>query len=209
MTMSKQQHKVPGTILFLTIIALSAATVISSCQEESYTPKPRSFHRIDVPDKEYQIFRADYCPCTFNFPTYGSVDRKVVYFKDTPDHPCWLNIDLPYFNGKIYMSYTDIDSEEKLERVINDAYKYAFKHTIKADFIDETPVRTNELSGVLFDIGGNVATNVQFYVTDSSQHYLRGSLYFDEQPNVDSLRPVIDFLRLDMLELMRSVNWES
>ena len=162
-----------------------------------------------MPATVYNQFSADYCPCTFTYPSYGQIEQKKRYFEDAVDHPCWLNINMPYFNGKLYMSYVELDSEEKLEQVINDGYKYAFKHSIKADFIDQTMINQDDLHAVLFDIGGNVASSVQFFATDSVDHYLRGSLYFDEQPNVDSLQPVIRFIRQDVLAMMRSIEWKE
>lgn len=196
------------TTRFLLLIVLFT---IAGCRErEVYTPKPRGYFRIDLPQRHYAVFSADYCPFTFEYPdAYGDVTKKTRYFDDLPDHPCWLNIEFPYFNGTLHLSYVDVDSPGKLERVINDGYKYAFKHTIKADFIDQTTIRHDHTNGILFDIGGNAASNVQFYVTDSAQHYLRGSLYFNESPNVDSLRPVIDYLREDVLRLMQTVEWEG
>jgi gliding motility-associated lipoprotein GldD len=195
-------------VALLFIIALSGL-LVASCAEETYTPKPRGYFRIDLPERIYADFRSDYCPCTFTYPAYGAIERKTSFFDEKPDHPCWMNIDMPYFNGKLHMSYMEIRPGDKLERVINDSYKYAFKHSIKADFIDETTISEEDLYAVLFDIGGNVASSVQFFATDSSEHYLRGSLYFNEQPNADSLQPVIDFIRDDILALMRSIEWEG
>lgn len=190
------------------LLVLFAGLTFTGCQEDTYAPKPRSFYRIDMPVKEYQTFAADYCPCEFEYPTYADVEQKTKFFNDLPDHPCWLNMELPYFNATIHLSYMEIDSEEKLERVINDAYKYAFKHSIKADFIDQLAYNQEDVHGMLFDIGGNVASSVQFYATDSASHYLRGSLYFNESPKADSLRPVIQFIREDMLQILQTIQWE-
>lgn len=210
--MLKQQHKTRGPLdrpaQFLVFIGLFAILAVS-CGETVFTPKPRGYSRIDLPERTYKDFKAEYCPLTFTYPGYGVVERKTTYFNETPDHSCWMNIDMPYFNSKIHMSYVDVDSDEMLEQVINDSYKYAFKHTIKADFIDETRIIEDGLYAVVFDIGGNVASSVQFFATDSAEHYLRGSLYFNEQPNVDSLKPVIEYIRQDMLAMVRSIKWKE
>ncbi len=181
---------------------------MNACSEEVYSPKPKGYFRIDLPEKAYQPFIAKYCPFTFQYPIYSKVEKKTQFFNDAPDHPCWLNLDLPYFNGKLHLTYVDVNSPQKLETSINDAYKYSMKHVQKADFIDETTIITEHSNGKLFDLGGNVASSIQFYVTDSSNHFLRGSLYFNESPNADSLRPVIDFIRSDITTLMKSVEWE-
>lgn len=207
--MTKWKPRPEAPVLFLIALIL-AALGLSSCHEEaSTTPKPRGHFRIDLPEHGYRTFAAEYCPCTFSYPEYAVVERKTKYFDDLPDHPCWLNVQLPYFNATIHLSYVNIDSPEKLERVINDGYKYAFRHTVRADFIEETPVRSESSYGMLFDIGGDVASSVQFFVTDSSEHYLRGSLYFNQRPDVDSLRPVIEFLREDIRVLVNSVEWQQ
>ena len=162
-----------------------------------------------MPERYPVGFRHPDCPCTFEYPSYSKLSMKTTYFMEQPDHPCWFNLNIPYFNGVIHMSYMPVDSPEMLERVINDGFKFAFKHTIRADYIDKTEVHIGNVHGVLFDIGGDVASSVQFYATDSATHFLRGSLYFNQRPNVDSLRPVIDFVREDILALVRSIDWGS
>lgn len=206
MTKWKPRRKAPA--LMLVFLALAVACLSSCREEEAWTPKPRGHFRIDLPGHSYRTFSSDYCPCTFAYPEYGEVERKTKYFDDLPDHPCWLNVELPYFNATVHLSYVEIDGPEKLERVINDGYKYAFRHTVRADFIEQTPIRSKSSYGMLFDIGGDVASSVQFFVTDSSEHYLRGSLYFNQRPDVDSLRPVITHLREDIRYLMNSVEWQ-
>ena len=190
------------------LLFLFTTILLIGCNEESYTPKPRSHFRIDLPPKQYQKFEAEYCPCTFSFPTYGNVEQKKFFFNENPAHPCWMNIHFPYFNGTLYMNYVEVSTPINLEDAVQDAFKLAFKHSVRADFIDQTPIDVDETSGFLFDIGGNVGSSVQFFVTDSTEHFLRGSLHFNEQPNVDSLRPVIDYLREDVLSLMRSIKWK-
>lgn len=194
-----KQHK----FIFLLILTLSFA----ACKQEVYTPKPKSYFRIDLPQKQYQAFNTKYCPLSFQYPTYGNIEQKVRFFNDAPDHPCWMNISMPQFNSKLHLTYVEIDSEEKLEQSIYDANKYAMKHAQKADYIDETTIINDNMNAKLFDLGGNVASSIQFYATDSSEHFLRGSLYFNQQPNVDSLRPVIDFLREDVEVLIKSLQW--
>lgn len=108
------------------------------------------------------------------------------------------------------MSCTAISSQNTLEKLIKDSYKLTFKHTIRADYIDETIVRGKNarVAGMLYDVGGNAASGVQFYVTDSSHHFLRGSLYFNAAPNIDSLAPAIDYFRNDVLHLIETLSWK-
>lgn len=94
------------------------------------------------------------------------------------------------------------------DKLRDDAFKMTFKHTYKATSIDQTPIQTaNGIGGIFFNVGGNAATAHQFFVTDTTRHFLRGALYFDTTPNEDSLRPVNDFLQKDMEHLVNTFRW--
>ncbi|MBP1674669.1 MAG: gldD, partial [Bacteroidetes bacterium] len=84
-------------------------------------------------------------------------------------------------------------------------------HINKADAINELVINDKESNvfGILYDLKGNTATSVQFYVTDSTNHYLRGSLYFESEPNADSLAPVIDFFREDIIHIIETLKWKE
>jgi len=91
-------------------------------------------------------------------------------------------------------------------------YKMNVKnHINKADAINEQIFSDaeNSVYGILYDLKGNTASAVQFYATDSIKHYLRGSLYFSAEPNADSLAPVIDFFREDILHLIETLRWKN
>lgn len=108
------------------------------------------------------------------------------------------------------MSYTAIDAANPLDKLIRDSYKLTFKHTVKADYIDETNVsgKNPHVNGILYDVGGNAASAVQFYITDSSRHFLRGSLYFYASPNADSIAPAVDYFRKDVEHLIETLKWK-
>ncbi|MEE9462028.1 MAG: gliding motility lipoprotein GldD [Bacteroidales bacterium] len=182
-------------LLLLMLLALA-------CQR-SYTPKPRGFLRIDFPAKEYVLFDS-VCPYTFEYPSYG----KIVPDTDYMTEPCWINIDFPDFDGIIHISYKEVN--QNLNVFIEDSHALTYKHTIKADAIKETVYSNPELEvhGILYDIKGNAASSIQFYLTDSNVHFLRGSLYFNAQPDKDSLAPVISFFREDIIHLMESFAWK-
>lgn len=176
--------------------------VLIACQR-SHTPKPRGFLRIDFPDKEYVLFDS-VCPYTFEYPSYG----KIVPDTDYIAEPCWINIEFPEFDGKIHISYKEVD--QNLNDFVEDSRILTYKHTIKADAIKETVFSNPESAvyGILYDIKGNAASSIQFYLTDSNMHFLRGSLYFNVQPDKDSLAPVISFFREDIIRLVESFAWK-
>jgi len=122
--------------------------------------------------------------------------------------PGFFNIEFPAYKAKIYLTYKDINNN--FASLMEQTYKMNVKnHIAKADAISEKEFNNaaNSVYGVLYDLKGNTASAVQFYITDSVRHYLRGSLYFDAEPNADSLAPVIDFFRSDVVHLIESVKW--
>ncbi|HEV9036471.1 MAG TPA: hypothetical protein VGQ51_07625, partial [Puia sp.] len=91
----------------------------------------------------------------------------------------------------------------------DDAFKMTFKHSVKASSIDQTVIQTpNGVGGIFFHVGGNAATANQFFLTDTTRHFLRGALYFDTTPNEDSLGIVNSFLEKDMEHLINTFRWK-
>jgi len=170
---------------------------------ENRVPKPRGFFRIDLPEKEY-IKYGTTCPFSFEYPTYG----RISYDLETESEPCWFNIVFPDYSAKIYVSYIRINNN--LESVLSESYDLAYRHSVKADAIEESPYQNpqKKVYGILFDIKGNTASSVQFFATDSSRNYLRGALYFSAQPQQDSLAPVISFFREDMIHMIETLEWK-
>ncbi len=179
------------------------ALLLLSC-EQSYTPKPHAYYRIDFPEKEYQLFDvAD--KFSFESPVYG----KITNLKDGQDG-CWLNIQFPKYKGTIHLTYLPIDNN--FDIMLEDNWNFIFKKIAqKADGVDPHAYSNPERNvyGIAYDIRGNAASPVQFFVTDSVKNFLRGSLYFATKPNQDSLAPVIAFFREDIALLMESLEWKE
>jgi len=184
------------------IISLLLLLLVFACQP-SYTPKPKGFLRVNFPEREYVLFDS-VCPYTFEYPSYGKIIPDTDYFTE----PCWINIQFPEFKGTIHISYKEVN--QNLNDFIEDSRELTYKHTIKADAIKETVYTNPELDvhGILYDIKGNAASSIQFYLTDSNAHFLRGSLYFNVEPDKDSLAPVISFFREDIIHLVESFAWK-
>lgn len=173
-----------------------------------YTPKRRGYFRIDFPKHEYQTFNQPGFPYTFEYPVYANIVRDSSFFDTVPENPYWINIDFPRFNGRIYISYKAI-GPNKFEKLRNDAFEMTFKHSVKASSIDQTVIQTpNGIGGIYFNVGGNAATANQFFLTDTTKHFLRGALYFDTTPNEDSLAIVNRFLEKDMWHLINTFKWK-
>ncbi len=182
-------------------------TMIYSCNS-NYTPKPKGYFKINFPEKKYQLFDQPGYPYTFEYPLYANVVKDSTFFGEATENPWWININFPQFNGRIYVSYKEI-GKNKFDKLINDAFNLTNKHNSKANSIDESRIETsNNIHGMFFNVGGDVATANQFFLTDSTKHFLRGALYFDAAPNADSLAIVNKFLLDDMKHLINSFKWK-
>ena len=183
--------------------------LLSSCSE-TFTPKPRSYFRLVLPEKAYNEYQSADCPFRFEYPAYAAIERDTTFFNEPTENSCWMNIDFKELGGKLHISYKEINAQNSLSKLLEDSHKLTFKHTRKAQYIDENILNNNHgATGVLYEIGGNAASNAQFFLTDSVKHYIRGSLYFSSTPNEDSLAPVIKFVKEDMMKMITSFRWES
>lgn len=179
-----------------------------SCNSD-YTIRRRGYYKIELPQHQYQTFNQPGYPYTFEYPVYGSILQDTSFFEDEPENDYWINIEFPKLNGKIYISYKQIENGN-FPKLVDDAFKMTYKHTYKATEIKDSLMETpNGLSGIFFRVGGNAATAKQFFVTDSTRHFLRGALYFDATPNADSLQVVNNFLEVDMAHLINTLRWKE
>lgn len=183
------------------------ALLISGCTEK-YTPKPKGYFRISFPEKEYRALDNNQVPYKFQIPVYSEV--KQVGGQEGGNYN--INISIPQNKADIHITYKTINNDggkQKLEYLLEDARTLAYKHTIKADAINEHIFINpgSNVYGTIYIIEGNVASPAQFFLTDSVQHFLRGSLYIRDVPNIDSLRPVIDFLKPDIIHLVETTSW--
>jgi gliding motility-associated lipoprotein GldD len=173
----------------------------SGCKK-AYTPKPRAYFRIDLPEKAYQTF-SNNCPFSFEYPVYG----KMTAFEGKDAEPCWYNIEFPQYKGIIHLTYKPV--KDNLSMYLEDIRMLAYKHIIKADDIIDKPFYYPErrVYGIVYDIKGNTASSFSFFATDSVRNFLSGSLYFSVQPNIDSLTPVIGFFKEDIMHLIETLKW--
>lgn len=195
-------NKIVGFPVFSGLIFI----FLFSCNS-TFVVKPRGYFNIPLPEHKYQIFNQPGYPYKFEYPVYASVVQDSTFFEAKPENPWWINIDFPQFNARIYISYKDIVANN-FDKMVNDAFKLTYKHTSKATSIEDVPISTpNGVHGVFFSVGGNAATANQFFLSDSTKHFLRGALYFDATPNEDSLVPVNRFIQQDLQHLINSFQW--
>lgn len=192
----------------LALLALMG--LLNSCRDVP-VPRPKGYFRIDLPPKDYILFDGSVSkerelPLLFEYPSYGKISLVTRELTE----PGWFDIDFPLYRAKIYLTYKNVNNN--LAGLMEQSYKMDVKnHITKADAIDEQVISEPDkrVFGILYDLKGNTATAVQFFVTDSTRHFLRGSLYFTSVPNPDSLAPVINFFREDIVHLIETLKWKE
>ena len=197
----------PKRFLFFTLLYLIFAGFLLSCNS-AYTYKKKGYFHIDFPEKAYLLFDKPGYPYTFEYPVYSNVVKDTSFFDAKPENDWWINIDVPRFGGRIYISYKEVE-KNNFDSLVNDGFKMAYKqHTDISTGISDSLMRTpNGVEGIYFSLSGNTATANQFFLTDSTKHFLRGALYFNASPNEDSLGIVNDFLKKDVLHLINTLKW--
>ncbi len=184
------------------------AVYLLSCNSP-YTYKKKGYFHIDFPEKEYRLFNEPGYPYSFEYPVYSSVIKDTTFFDAKPENDWWINIDFPRFGSRIYISYKEV-RKNNFDSLVSDGFKMAYKkHTDISTGITDSVMKTaNGIEGIYFSLSGNTATANQFFLTDSVNHFLRGSLYFNTDPNEDSLSIVNDFLKQDVLHLINTLKWK-
>ena len=173
--------------------------ILTACQH--YTPKPREYFRIHLKEKTYQ--RSDSTMAySFEYP------KNIAYIQKNQRDTAWFDVVYPTYNARIYFSYKQINNN--FQEIAEDSRNFVYKHAFKADAIIENPYEDSDKNvyGMLYEIKGNTASSVQFLVTDSTQHFLRGALYFNNHPNKDSLAPVISYISEDIRHMIETMRWE-
>lgn len=191
-----------------------AAALLWGCRPDSY-PRPTGFHRIEFPERTYQRYESEDCPFTFEYPTYGELTIGSEVSKATDGgvvrvrEGCAIDIYFPLFGA--YWHFTDRNfARDGADRIqsFEDYRKVVYKHSQKATHIQETAYNWAAGSGVLFELTGEVPTTAQLYVSDGDQNALMGSFYFKTAIKNDSLAPVIDYLKQDLLHLAETLTFQ-
>ncbi len=184
--------------LFIVITAVLLSACGGNEVDYDYYPKPRGYMRLDFPEREYTTYSASNCPYSFEIPEYFTIIDK---------ENCDKDIQMERFNATLFLTYVPVDTN--LIMNIEYSRKLVYDHSIKADAIEEKPVRyaTNNAYGLLYKIKGDAASPYQFYLTDSTNHFLRGALYFNVKPNYDSIRTSLEYIVEDIDHIVETVQW--
>jgi gliding motility-associated lipoprotein GldD len=180
--------------------------IIYACKDEIPIPKPPTYLRTELPEHTYRIVSND---CPYELKLAEIYNYKPCIFEKS--NFCMQQIDLGPLNGSLFLYYLNISSKDSLPSIINYANDKVDEHKIKADKIDFRQLidKDKRVFGTFFELKGNVATNFQFYLTDSINHFVRGEVLLNCPPNYDSLRPTLEYLKLDLLELVQNFKWKK
>ena len=194
------------------LMACGLLFFLPSCGDElPPVPKPRSYPRVEYPARAYERLGADYCNFTFERPASAAVVRETSYFDRAPVDSCWFDLRLaPALNGSIHFSYYPVTSYAQWEELRDEAFELVGVHNQRASNIEEIAIHREEarVHGIAFDIAGPAASPFQFFLTDTSRHFLRGALYFETRPDPDSLAPVVAYVKEDLLRIVETLRWE-
>lgn len=171
--------------------------------ESNWLPKPPGYNRIELPRHEYQRLEQGY-PYQLDFSTHSRVEADSFNLGEKE----WINLNYKEFGAKVHLTYKKIDQSTDFKTLSNDAFNLTAKHQIKAYGIEEAILLTpNGYKAVVAELSGEVPTQFQFFVTDSTSNFLRGAVYFNSALKNDSLAPIIEYIKLDMAHLINSVNF--
>ncbi|MEQ8423620.1 MAG: gliding motility lipoprotein GldD [Cyclobacteriaceae bacterium] len=178
---------------------------LSACQTE-YQPKPKGYNRLILPGPAY-LATPDSLPYYFEYSAHANLLKDTSWVREKH----WVEISYPKLKATVHVTYKDLkNSEELLKEYLNDAYTLTAKHQIKAYAIDESITRTSSGKiAVIAEIDGEVPSQFQFTMTDSSRNFLRGALYFNVKVQNDSLRPAIEYVKKDIMRLINTLEWKS
>jgi gliding motility-associated lipoprotein GldD len=184
-------------VLKISFLLVVFATLFTSCKDD-VLPKPKSQLRLEYPIADYAKYE-NHCPFSFDKNIAATI-------KD--DGKCGFSITYPKMKATIYLTYKNVNGD--LKALLRDAQKLTYEHVIKADDIIEQPfINTDKkVYGMFYQVGGNAATNAQFYATDSLKHFVTGSVYFYAKPNFDSIMPAASYIKNDMQTLMETLEWK-
>ncbi|TAG54645.1 MAG: gliding motility lipoprotein GldD [Cytophagales bacterium] len=197
--------------LLLKYLFVFLMTFIFLACEKTFVPKPKGYHRIDLPPHSYQDLENKH-PYFFKFSRYAKTSNHKS--KSTEEH--WIDVTYPEHRAVIQLTYKnlkgkklDLKNKNFLNELVNDSYKLTSKHNIKAYAIDETIIRTpTGKAATIFELEGDVPSQFQFYITDTTNHFLRGALYFRTSTKNDSLAPIINYIKIDIVQMLNTLEWK-
>lgn len=192
-------------IVYLSIIGM--ALLMGACTHTDYTPKPKAYLRFDMPEKAYHTYDTAALPFTFE-----CADSAYVVWKQNDRRTKYLDIFYPQYQGVINLTYKAVKDENDLRALIDTASRMLALHHDQASGEKEATLldpKGRVYATIVKLNGKNTGCTYQFWLTDSTRHFLRGALFLNYTPNNDSLAPVIEYLQADIDQLVETLQWRD
>lgn len=184
---------------------LTAGFLLMGCDRD-YLPKPLGYNRLELPEPAYQAL-PDTLPYWFEYSLHAKLLDDTTAFSER----YWVEIHYPLLRSTVHITYKKIyNSEQLLKEFLDDAYTLTAKHQIKAYAIEETIAKTpSGKTAVIAELDGQVPSQFQFTITDSTKNFLRGALYFNTKVQNDSLAPAIEYMKKDIMHMINTMKWRG
>lgn len=203
MMRTTNQTMIKKYIIALVLLLFTACLAGCGGATSEYTPKPKGYNRIDLPDNKYTKLK-EKAPYTFELSSYAKVRPDSSKIAE----PYWYHIIYPRFNAEIQLTYKKVPNNRTFDEFIEDSHMLLNKHQERAYSIEPYTIKTPlGKTAALFELSGEVPSQFQFYISDSTKHFLRGALYFRSATKNDSLKPIIDFIKKDIIHLLNTCDW--
>lgn len=194
-------------VIKIFFVLLATGLLLSACKDEAaFVPKPRGFHRIELPPHEYRKLAGDY-PYEFELSSHARILRDTSFMTE----PYWIDIVYPGLDATLSLAYKPVQGNvDSLAEMTNDSHRLTNKHYARATAIEEFVMRTPMgHTAIVFELEGEVPSYFQYYLTDSARHFLRVALYFPTSTRADSLAPVIEYVKKDMAHMINTTDWKE
>lgn len=180
--------------------------IVVGCGNNNFNPKPKGYNRIELVPAEYQML-ADSFPFQMEYSTQAKILKDSSWIAER----YWFDLYYEKLGANIQVTYKPVkNNRDLLEEYLMDSYKLTSEHKVKAYAIDESIITLNNgVKATVMELSGEVPTQFQFHVTDSTEHFLRCALYFKTATQNDSLRPVINYVKMDMLHMLNTLTWDQ
>lgn len=190
------------------IFCLLIFTFSVGCVDSVPTPKPRAYPKIEFPLRAYTSFNSEDCPFTFEHPTYATVELSEGR-ENNEKEKCWYDIHYTKFNAKLHLSYFQIKDDAHFSKLLKDAFVIADKINIRSNYMDELKVQNEYgVGGLVMEFSGPAASPMQFFLTDSTQNFIKAALYFNSKVIPDSIAPIAEFVKGDVAQTINSFQFK-
>lgn len=187
---------------------LMCILLFMACENKGdLVPKPRAYPKIQYPEKKYEPFSWPNCDLAFQKPVYAKIVKDSTRQIKDDVHPCWFDIYFEDFNGSIHCSYIPITDQESLEKLVKESFRVVDQVNKRSNFVEETVIRKENMGGVYFTFEGPAASQAQFFLTDSTDHFFKASLYFYSKVRPDSIAPIASFIKEDIEKMIETFSW--